>query len=131
MKIPAAGLILFVECARVAQPAASVDCAPCHRAIYERYQRTPMAKSSGPVGGGLIREDFAQASFTHVASGFAYRVARTAGGITLEFAKADGSLAGKRTMTWFVGSGAAARSYLLADDGYLFEAPAAYYSRQR
>jgi predicted CXXCH cytochrome family protein len=32
---------------------------------------------------------------------------------------------------YFVGSGATARSYLLVDDGYLYEAPVAYYSRSK
>ena len=47
----------------------------------------------------------------------------------MEFEKTDGgSLRGSKTLAWFVGSGAVARSYLLAADGFLYEAPVAYYS---
>jgi hypothetical protein len=34
-------------------------------------------------------------------------------------------------MGWFVGSGATARSYLLAGEGYLYESPVAYYTAGR
>src|SRR5689334_14963216 len=105
--------------------AASTDCAPCHRAIYDRYRRTPMANSSGAVGQGLIRETFPQ-SFDHARTGFRYRVDRKPGAIALEFEKTDGTLKGAKELLYFVGSGAAARSYLISDDGFLYQAPVAY-----
>ena len=111
-----------------AMAAESADCASCHSAIYESYRRTPMAASSGAAGGSAI-ESFADASFTHAASGFRYRVSRSANAYWLEFEKnADARLHGKKRLAWFVGSGAAARSYLLSADGFLYEAPVAYYS---
>jgi len=42
-------LILAMACCA---PAAAdrADCAPCHRAIYDSYRRTPRAASSGEAG---------------------------------------------------------------------------------
>jgi len=88
-----------------------------------------MANTSGQAGQATPAESPARAAFTHGASGFRYRVSRNPSGYTLEFEKAaDGSLRGSKTLAWFVGSGAVARSYLLAADGFLYEAPVAYYS---
>jgi hypothetical protein len=86
----------------------SSDCAPCHREIYDRYRRTAMARSSGATEGA-----FPEASFA------GYRVHDN----ILEF---DGA---KKALPYFVGSGATARSYLIAAEGFLFEAPVALYSR--
>ncbi len=87
-----------------------------------------MALSSGVPGSGLIQEKFDRAGFTHAQTGFRYRIYRNRGAYSVEFMKPDGTLRGVKTLAYFVGSGASARSYLLADDGYLFEAPVAYYS---
>jgi len=107
---------------------AASDCAICHQAIHDHYRQTPMANSSGPAGGGLIREKYDHAVFDHAPTGFRYRVEPKPGAIVLEFAKKDGSLAGTKEMPYFVGSGATARSYLLADDGFLYQAPVTYYT---
>src|SRR4051812_30766687 len=88
--------------------AGSSDCATCHREIYERYRQMPMARSSGATEG-----TFPAASFA------AYRVHDN----VLEFGGA------KKALPYFVGSGATARSFLIASDGFLFEAPVAFYSR--
>jgi len=109
-------------------PAASRDCAPCHKAIYDTYEQTPMAQSSGPAGAGLIRETFDHAAFDHAPTGFRYRISQARGDLMLEVAKADGSLRGRKSMPYFVGSGATARSYLLVDDGYLYQSPVAWYA---
>lgn len=87
-----------------------------------------MAMSSGPVGSGLIRETFDRAAFTHAASGFKYRVFPNRDGLGVEFISKDGALKGNKALPYFIGSGATARSYLLIDDGYIYEAPVAYYS---
>lgn len=90
-----------------------------------------MARSSGVAGGDSLKEDFEQAAFASARTGFRYRVARGRGSYTLAFGKADGTLRGEKSLRYFIGSGATARSYLLADAGYLFEAPAAYYPGAR
>jgi predicted CXXCH cytochrome family protein len=87
-----------------------------------------MAQSSGRTGSGLIQESFDNATFDHAPSGFRYRVVSNRAGYFLEFGKADGTLRGGNALPYYVGSGATARSYLLEADGFLFEAPVAYYS---
>lgn len=98
---------------------ARLDCRPCHRAIYESYRRTAMANSSGRLQGTLPSGEF-----RHNASGFRYRVADNAVGFD------NGSLRGSKTLAYFVGSGAAARSYLVDEGGFLFLAPVAHYTRE-
>jgi len=109
-----------------AQEAESAKCAGCHREICDSYRRTPMAQSSGRPGGGLIQEDFARARFAHRPSGFRYQVSRNRQRYFVDFE--NGSLHGRKALAYFVGSGATARSYLLAADGFLYEAPVAYYT---
>jgi hypothetical protein len=87
-----------------------------------------MAASSGTTDSGLIQQKFAHAAFDNVPTGFRYRIYQDRGACFVEFMKPDGTLRGVKELPYFVGSGATARSYLLADDGYLFEAPVAYYS---
>ena len=107
--------------------AGSQACAPCHRAIYESYQATPMALSGAPPGTGIVRETFPGASFTGK-SGWRYRVSADRDGYTLEFDRIAGHGHGVKRLVYAIGSGAAARSYLVEDGGFLFEAPVAYYS---
>jgi tetratricopeptide (TPR) repeat protein len=88
-----------------------------------------MAVTSGLAGTGAPLETFTQASFTHAPSGFQYRVSRVGGRYWMEFEKpGNAALRGKKALAYFVGSGGAARSYLLNADGFLYEAPVAYYS---
>jgi predicted CXXCH cytochrome family protein len=68
--------------------------------------RSPMARSSGAVTGSLGPAAFGE-----------YRIA----GRSMEMG------GWKKEFAYFVGSGATARGYLIAADGFLFEAPVAYY----
>jgi Tfp pilus assembly protein PilF len=97
----------------------SSACATCHREIYDRYLATPMARTSGPV----TRET--PGAFAHAASGFRYRVT----GASFEWARGD--VHGSRELPFFVGSGATARSFVISDGGYLFEAPVTWYAAAR
>jgi predicted CXXCH cytochrome family protein len=110
---------------------ASPACAPCHQAIYDRYRLTPMANSSGAAGEGPLRESYEHAAFEHARSGFRYAASARRGTPWLEFAKLDGTVKGVRELPYFVGSGATARSYLMMDEGFLYQAPVAYYAFDR
>jgi Flp pilus assembly protein TadD len=126
---PAFALMLAMSCAAVAQEYAGSDaCAGCHRAIYESYRKTPMAVSSAPPGGGIARETFGKASFTDTKSGWRYRVTGAPRALTMEFDRGAGGARGAKRLAYAIGSGATARSYLIEDDGFLFEAPVAYYA---
>jgi hypothetical protein len=85
-----------------------------------------MAQTSGPV----TVETETGAEFT--AAGFRYKIRQDRGAtLSFEFEKADGTLHGVKALPYFVGSGAVARSYLLVDDRYYFEAPVANYSASK
>ncbi len=93
-----------------------------------------MANGSGRAGTGEPREHFDRTEFQDTGGAFAYRVGQEAGRYFFEFrqpgAQQPGAsvIQGRRQLEYFVGSGAAARSYLLSDEGFLYEAPVAYYS---
>jgi hypothetical protein len=104
-----------------------VVCASCHRAIYDRYERTPMARGSG------VATDALQAgSMHHGASGIDYRVFLRDGSAWMSFARsgASDSLAGERRLAYYIGSGRRGRTYLYAVDGQWFELPINFYTRR-
>lgn len=88
-----------------------------------------MARASGRVGDLDTAESLERAQFSDSRNAFSYTVRREAGSYYFEFArqKTQQPVQGRRKLEYFVGSGAAARSYLLDFDGFLFEAPVAYY----
>ncbi len=122
-------LVAVVRCAGAADSVGSQACARCHAAIYRSFMATPMAHSSGRVGTGEPKESFAHAEFRDARGAFSYRVGQQAGMYYFEFAEQDARqpVRGRRQVEYFVGSGAAARSYLMSAGGFLYEAPVAYY----
>lgn len=99
-------------------------CAGCHADIYARYQATGMARSAGRGGSSNSPESFAQASFTHAASGASYQVTDN---YELTFSGLETT--GRRILSWYLGSGKVGRSYLFSSgDGWLFQAPVSYYA---
>ena len=110
-------------------------CSPCHAAIVRAYMRTPMAQSSGKVG-TQEKETFDHAEFRDARGAFAYRVRPD---YRFEFTQQGVSqpIAGVRALAYFIGSGAAARTFLIEvleksdlemrDGGFLFESPVTYY----
>ncbi|HEU0122284.1 MAG TPA: tetratricopeptide repeat protein [Bryobacteraceae bacterium] len=101
----------------------SAACAPCHKAIYDRYQKTGMARSSGRTGTGEFRESFALGSFVDAKTGARYRVSDR---YMVSFER--GPVRGERAMEYFLGSGLVGRSYAGMVEGFLFQSPATYYS---
>ena len=91
--------------------------------------QTPMARGSGRIGTGDLRERFDQPEFRDAQGKFAYRVGQDAGSYSFEFRQQDAAapIQGRRQLDYFVGSGSAARSYLMDVDGFLYEAPVSYY----
>jgi tetratricopeptide (TPR) repeat protein len=105
-------------------------CAGCHRAIYEHYEATPMARASGAAMYGLI-----EGSFTHAASGVHYRIFERDGAAWLSYARpekaAGGYLNGEVKLAYFIGSNTRGRTYLFERDGYWFETPVNWYAKKR
>jgi tetratricopeptide (TPR) repeat protein len=120
----------IASCALGAELVGNQACAACHPAIYRSFLGTPMAHGSGRVGTSQTPESFDRNEFSDSNGTFTYRVSQEAGKYFLEFQGqgAKPPIEGRRQLEYFVGSGAAARSYLLNYDGFLYEAPAAYYS---
>ena len=101
-------------------------CAPCHAAIYRAYMRTPMAQSSGKVGTEDPKETFDRAEFRDDRNAFSYTVSPDYRfGFTGQSSRQP--IAGVRALAYFIGSGAAARTFLIDDGGFLFESPVTYY----
>jgi len=103
-------------------------CASCHRAIYERYEKTPMANASGPAAEGYL-----PGSFVHVPSGIHYAISEEAGHVWLSYERKDASrpLEGRRELRYFLGSGRRGRTFLFEQDGYWFEAPINWYGKKQ
>ncbi len=100
------------------------SCAQCHSSIYESYQRTAMARASGPA-----IEALTPAEFTHKPSGVHYRIYSEGGNAWLSFERPGDTLVrGKKQLLYYIGSGQRGRSYLFETDGFLFEAPVNWYA---
>ncbi len=110
-------LLLAAEAALIGSQA----CAVCHPAVFRAYMQTPMARSSGGV-----LEDLPAGSFRHDASGVQYRI----DGASIVFER-SGGIRGRRQAHFFIGSGAAGRSYVLRQDGHLFQAPVTWYAQKQ
>jgi hypothetical protein len=96
-------------------------CGTCHAEIFRKYSATPMAMTSGPGGAAPVPDGSFSAN-----SGNRYSITHQTGKLVLDFGTNQ-----RRELKYFVGSGAAARSYLISVDNFLYEAPATYYSRAR
>jgi Tfp pilus assembly protein PilF len=105
-------------------------CARCHRAIYESYEATPMARASGPAMQGMML-----GGFTHEPSGVKYRIYTRDGAAWLSYTRPatspGGYLNGEVKLEYFIGSNTRGRTYLFQREGYWFEAPVNWYAKKR
>lgn len=89
-----------------------------------------MSQSSGKVGTPdlSLKETFDQTEFRDTRGAFSYKVAPD---YRFEFTQqgANQPITGVRALAYFIGSGAAARTFLINDGGFLFESPVTYYSQ--
>jgi Tetratricopeptide repeat/Doubled CXXCH motif (Paired_CXXCH_1)/Cytochrome c554 and c-prime len=118
--------LLFI--APLSAPAQRSDkaCASCHQKIYDSYQATPMAQASGVAADGLLPGEF-----THGGSGVHYRLFLRDGRAWLSYDRRNGTLKGEQELSYFVGSGQRGRTYLFQKEGFWFESPVNWYSKQR
>jgi hypothetical protein len=89
-----------------------------------------MAHSSGRAGTADPAERFDAATFRDSQNAYAYSVSRQGASYFFEFRQQGvrQPIEGRRQLEYFVGSGHAARSYILNVDGFFYEAPVAYYT---
>jgi Tetratricopeptide repeat/Cytochrome c554 and c-prime len=105
----------------------------CHREIYEKYERTPMARGSGSAVDGLL-----QGGFLHAASGIRYDVFLRGGKAWMSYnrdavpetSNERVALHGEKELNYFIGSGHRGRTYLYQENGQWFEAPINYYGKR-
>ena len=108
-------------------------CARCHREIYERFERTWMARGSGLATDGAM-----SGGFRHARSGVSYKVFSREGALWMSFDRGPGAagqgepskLHGEHQLSYFVGSGHRARTYLYQVNGQWFELPINYYGKR-
>ena len=108
-------------------------CATCHGELVESYATHGMAKSFYRLDAETAIEDFGGVVLRHEPSGFSY-VARREGDrfVQEEYRVGPG---GEKThqlvreMTYVVGSGSAARTYLAEENGRLYELPLTWYTQ--
>ncbi len=99
----------------------SQSCRACHREIYDSYQATGMARSSG-----VVASIETEGSFEHKPSHVKYRVFQEGGAAWFGFASAG--FQGRRRLEYFVGSGTVGRSYLFMMEGFVYQAPVSWYA---
>lgn len=128
-------LVVLAISRTLAVPTSSTEnpdavCAHCHQEIYDTYQKTPMAQASGAATDGMIPGEF-----THAASGVHYRLFLRDGRAWLSYERpstpTEQALKGEQELIYFVGSGNRGRTYLFQKQGYWFESPVNWYSKQR
>jgi predicted CXXCH cytochrome family protein len=117
-------LLLIAFTAAAENP--DIKCAGCHQKIYDSYRATPMARASGDAVDGLLPGEF-----THALSGVHYRLFLRDGRAWLSYDRPGGTLKGEQELSYFVGSGERGRTYLFQKDGFWFESPVNWYSKQR
>jgi predicted CXXCH cytochrome family protein len=109
-------------------------CASCHKEIYEKYERTPMARASGTAMEGLL-----QGSFFHAASGIRYKVFSRDGRAWMSYERDDAPeasnersvLDGEKELRYFIGSGHRGRTYLYEEERQWFEIPINFYGKKQ
>jgi Flp pilus assembly protein TadD len=105
----------------------SEACAKCHPAIYESYMRSAMAHASGPAADNLIT-----GAFTHKQSGVRYAIYREGGKVYLSYERpGDPLVHGQRELLYYIGQGRRGRTYLFAEDGFVFESPVNWYADRK
>jgi tetratricopeptide (TPR) repeat protein len=101
-------------------------CAACHQEIFDRYERTPKARGSGPA-----LDAFQPGSMHHAPSNIDYRVFSRDGAAWINFSRPGSApLQGERKLDYFIGSGQKGRTYLYQLDGQWFEIPINFYARR-
>jgi predicted CXXCH cytochrome family protein len=106
---------------------ADAVCAKCHAEISRTYLATSMANASGRA-----LEKLKPDTFAHPASGVTYEVSNVEGKAELEYrTPQDPAWPHAVVLSYFLGSGHLATTYLYSIDKYLFESPVAWYAASK
>lgn len=120
----------FRSVAAQSQPPTEIGneaCAACHKAIYDTYSLTAMARTSGSALPHLI-----EGSFDHAPSGVSYRVRRVGEVALLSYDRpGPHGLHGTQPLKYYVGSNSRGRTFLFDIEGFLYQSPINYYAAKR
>jgi len=117
------------------QPTAALQdpdkiCASCHSEIYERYEKTSMARGSGIAIRGLI-----EGGFRHAPSEIDYRTFARDGAAWMSYSRPRSSgkdeLHGEEQLFFYIGSDQRGRTYLYQVGQQWFELPINHYAALR
>ncbi len=110
------------------------ECARCHSEIARTYSRHPMGRSLGLARDAVIPGENPSSPASFLSQGFEYSVERRGDRV---FHKETRKGADGRVLTeneaearYVLGSGEQALAFLLDRDGYLFESPITWYSKE-
>ena len=110
----------------------SQACASCHKAEYQAFLSTPMARSMARSSRVNTPEFDKPVQFLHPKTGRRYRIFRGKGDSLIEefFVNREGATvySDLRRVVYTIGSGNHARSYLVTRSGTLYEAPVTFYT---
>lgn len=110
----------------------SQACASCHQEIYEKFTSSPMGQSIAPIGQAVQVEDYA-AGVIEPPGNRRYQVTRDEKGTRHTEVMLDEQgepfFEQGEAISFVVGSGRRGRSYLINQDGLLFQSPIAWYSQ--
>ena len=110
----------------------SQACASCHKAEYQAFLSTPMARSMARSSRVNTPEFDKPVQFFHPKTGRRYRIFRGKGDSLIEefFVNREGATvySDLRRAVYTIGSGNHARSYLVKRSGTLYEAPVTFYT---
>jgi Flp pilus assembly protein TadD len=110
----------------------SQACAPCHKAEYQQFLSTPMARSMARSSRVNTPEFDKPVQFLHLKTGRRYRIFRGGGDSLIEefLTRRDGAnvYTDLRRVAYTIGSGNHARSYLVRRSHTLYQAPVTFYT---
>ena len=103
-------------------------CRPCHAELWSTFSHTGMGRSWSPMSKAPVIEDWTTHNTIEVpATGLRYRMRRSGGKFFMRQSIADGrggeTAVDERELAWVVGSANHSRTYLIEQDGKLFQAP--------
>ena len=123
----------FLNLAPDVEYVGDATCATCHEELYASYQTHGMAQSLYPLTPENAVEDFSGVEVRHEPTGFVYTARREGDRFVQEEVRVglDGTRDHRlvREMTYVVGSGSAARTYLAEENGRLYELPLTWYTQ--
>src|SRR5262245_42604285 len=104
------------------------ECADCHANLARSYGQHPMGRSLAPMDSALPVERYdGDRHNPFERDGFQYSVDRRGRRVGHRVIGAGGAVRAEAEVAFAIGSGRRGRSYLIEDDGYLFQSPITWY----